>query len=103
MIFTPDNDLAKQVNQFEKGFREVMFSVVNLSGLFLVKIAATVFRQKVEFKEKNQGILQIRRSGNRAAGLNFEIQAQQRPIKVARLHSFTINKIKVRYILLKFS
>ena len=44
MIFTPDNDLAKQVNQFEKGFREVMFSVVNLSGLFLVKMAATVFR-----------------------------------------------------------
>lgn len=43
------------------------------SGLFPGKIATTVFRLKIEFMEKTQGLASCHSSKNTAAGFKFEI------------------------------
>ena len=49
--------------------------MISLSGLFLGKIAATVFSLKIEFKEKTQCLFRCQLSENTAGGLDFENSA----------------------------
>ena len=41
------------------------------SGLFLGKIAATIFSLKIDFKERIQGLCRCQRSENATGGLKY--------------------------------